>query len=121
VKVRNQYFLVSDLDEAWEFYPLLLGPGVRKPGRLVFSPPGAEFQFYSLTPEQLTRYGFSSRAGEPWSGTCLESPDWERRLDQLQAAGARLLTPWEPLAWGGGHGCQLADPSGHRWELISSD
>ncbi len=121
MKVRNQYFLVNDLDRAWEFYPLLLGPGVRKPGRLVFSPPGGEFQFYSLTPEQLGQFAFPSQPGEPWSGTCLESPDWQLRLDQLQAAGARLLTAWQRLPWGGGHGCQLVDPNGYRWELLSSD
>lgn len=78
------------------------------------------FHFYALSQEQREQYGFGAQPAEVWSGCCLESPDWEHRLESLQAAGARLLTPWERLAWGGGWGCQLLDPEGHRWELTTS-
>ncbi|MBB3189243.1 VOC family protein [Halomonas cerina] len=112
---------VTDLPRAINFYEQGLGLP-----RMDSSP---EVAFFTLHGSWLGLFGREALArdagvpaeGSGFSGVTLahnvaSEAEVEAVLAQAIAAGARLVRPGQPTAWGGYAG-YFADPDGHLWEV----
>jgi uncharacterized protein len=112
---------VSDLERATRFY----AEGLRLP-RLK-SPPSVSFfelgkTWLALYPRHLLAADAGvAAAGSGFPGFALahnvrSEDEADRLLDQVAAAGGRIVKPAQPTDWGGYAG-YFADPDGFLWEV----
>ena len=115
---------VPDLAAARSFYLEGLGwtPVLDIPGAVLFLQVGPGLLLSLYDAGELARDIDPSGTAAPTVGNVTLAHNvgstWEvdRVLDDAEHAGARILKPAQPAAWGGYHG-YFADPAGMPWEV----
>lgn len=112
---------VADLERATRFYEVVL--------RLARKPPPPEVAFFELGKTWLSLYPrelLAADAGLPSEGSGFpgftlahnvrSEADVDQLLNQVAAAGGRIVKPGQRADWGGYSG-YFADPDGFLWEV----
>ena len=123
-RLAHTMMRVLDLDKSIHFYCDILGmhvlrktdyPGGRYTNAFVGYGPEIEFPALELTHnwDQEVHYD----KGNGWGHICIETPDVYQAVEDLEASGAKILSPAKPMNAGTRILAFIEDPDGYVVEL----